>query len=104
MFQQATLPYTFDVQYGGGGLRLEWSTAVSINGAASPATGLLVSITGMPYVGEGLCGASGTISLWKPDEDDPFTTNYLFTLRMMERCPNLTMNMVTGGIDGCVGN
>ena len=103
LFQQVSQPYTLDVQYNGGTLRVEWSTAVSINGGASGATGTLVMPTGGPYVGEALCGASGTISERKPD-DDPFMTNYLFTLRMLERCPNFTNNMLAGGIDGCVGN
>lgn len=103
LFQQASLPYTLDVQYNGGTLHLEWSTVVSINGAASAATGTFVMPTGGPYVGEALCAASGTISERKPD-DDPFMTHYLFTLGMLERCPNFTHNMLVGGIDGCLGN
>jgi hypothetical protein len=103
MFQQVSLPYTLDVRYSGGTLLLEWSTAVSINGGASAATGSFVMPTGGPYVGEALCGASGTIRETMPG-DDPFTTNYLFTLGTLERCPNFTNNMVAGGVDGCVGN
>jgi hypothetical protein len=103
LFQQASLPYTLDVDYNGGTLHLEWSTAVSVNGSASPATGTLVMPTGGPYVGEGLCGASGTISESDPDTD-PFTTNYPFTLRTVSRCPNFTGTTLAGGIDGCVGN
>ena len=103
LFQQVSLPYTLDVTYNGGTLHLEWSTAVSVNGGASVATGTLVMPTGGPYVGEGLCGGSGTISESDPDTD-PFTTNYPFTLRMVSRCPNFTGTTLAGGIDGCVGN
>ena len=31
-------------------------------------------------------------------------TYYLFTLGMLERCPNFTNNMLAGSIDGCLGN
>ena len=103
LFQQVSLPYTLDVQYNGGTLHLEWSTAISVNGGASAATGTFVMPTGGPYVGEALCGKSGTIRETKPD-DDPFMTYYLFTLGMLERCPNLTNNMLAGSIDGCLGN
>jgi hypothetical protein len=48
------------------------------------------------------CAIDGTIREAKPD-DDPVMTNYLFTLGMLERCPNFTNNMVVGGVDGCVG-
>ena len=73
VFQQVSLPYTLDVSYNGGTLHLEWSTAVSVNGGASVAAGTLVMPTGGPYVGEGLCAGSGTISESDPDTDQGTT-------------------------------
>src|SRR5262245_32741852 len=62
VFQQDALPYTLDVSYNGGTLHLEWSTAVSLNGAPSAATGTFVMPYDGPTVSDPICAADGTVS------------------------------------------
>ena len=82
---------------------MEWSTAVHVNGAPSAATGTFLMPYEGPQVSDPICAADGTISESDLDED-PFTINYPFTLRMLELCPNFTGAKLAGSIDSCVGN
>lgn len=102
LFQQGSLPHTFDVGYEGGMLHIEWTSLLPTDAPAVPATGTIVMPAGAPHAAETLCAGSGSIREHDLDGTG-FHVNQIFTLGTLSIGPACPGAALAGSINGCVG-
>ena len=106
LFQQVQQPYTFDVDYSGGGqdghMHLEWTTRFPIDGPAVPITGTIVMPAGVPHDGETLCAGSGAIRQVDTSGGGGTMTEFRFSLEMLSTGFNCAASSIAGLINGCI--
>jgi hypothetical protein len=104
-FQQGSTPHTFDVDYAGGTLHLEWGALIGYS-QTTAATGTAVMPAGAPHAGEAICAGSGTMEYIDPSGNNgnpPGPENDVFSLGTLSSGPTCPGIALAGTINGCVG-